>query len=290
MSGSVNADRRLREYSDVEYVFVPQDNTLPPLREYLRNVWERRAFMRESARATVATANAGTFLGGTWRLLDPIFQALIYWFLFTAIRGRGGSDYLLMVVSGVFLFTFTMNVWNEGGRSIQRSKGLVLNSTFPLATLPVSIVYREIQNLVPTLGVYFLFHLAFGGVWSSALLMLPFLLCIQVLISLGLALIFSTLTVYIPDMSQLLNYITRIMLFVTPVIYPAEQLNQLPGIVHTILHFNPLFTLFSAYQQVFTGSVPDPGLVFQAIIWALVLPLFGFRLFVSRERGFALRI
>lgn len=290
MTSSVRGDLELRQYSDVEYVFVPHDNSLPPLREYIKAVWERRAFMRESAHADVASANAGTLLGGTWRLLDPLFQALIYWFLFTAIRGRGGSDYLLMVVSSVFLFTFTMNVWNEGGRSIQRSKGLVLNSTFPLATLPISTVYRAFLNLVPTLGIYFVIHLGLGGPVASSLLMLPFLLTLQVGISLGLALIFATLTVYIPDMSQLLNYITRVMLFVTPVIYPASQLDQLPGILHTILHLNPLFTLFSAYQQMFAGHVPDFNLVVQAMFWAVVLPLFGFRLFVSRERGFALRI
>ena len=40
-----------REYSDVEYVFGPHDHSLPDLRHYVRDVWDRRAFMVANARA-----------------------------------------------------------------------------------------------------------------------------------------------------------------------------------------------------------------------------------------------
>jgi teichoic acid transport system permease protein len=280
----------MREYSDVEYVFAPHDNSLPAAVDYLREVWARRAFMVANARAAVLGGHSGTLLGGAWRVLDPLFQALIYWFLFTAIRGRSGSDYFLMVVSGVFLFTFTATILSEGGRAIQRSKGLVLNSSFPLATLPLAVIYKATINLVPTIGVYAIFHVAFGGKIGSGLFLLPMMFVLQVLISAGLALIFATLTVYIRDFSNLLTYIMRILMFMTPVIYPAEQLEVLPGIVHTLLHLNPIFTLFAGYQAVFAGDLPAPGYLAQTAVWAVVLPIMGFRLFVSRERGFALRL
>ena len=42
--------------------------------------------------------------------------------------------------------------------------------------------------------------------------------------NLGLALLFSTLTVYFKDMNNLLNYILRILTFATPVVYPVSTL------------------------------------------------------------------
>ena len=35
----------MREYSDVEYVFAPHDNSLPAAMDYLKAVWARRGFM-----------------------------------------------------------------------------------------------------------------------------------------------------------------------------------------------------------------------------------------------------
>lgn len=284
------ASPAMREYSDVEYVFGPHDNSLPDLRKYLTDIWERRAFMVANARADMKSPYAGTMLGNTWRVLDPLFQALIYMFLISAIRGRAGSDYFLMVVSGVFLYNFTLTGLGKGGRAIQRSKGLVLNSTFPLATLPLSALYTGFLEFGPTLVVYTAFHLVFGGAVGSGLFVLPLLFLLQVAITVGLMLIFATLTVYIRDMSNLLDYLLRILMFLTPVIYPASQLDQLPGVLHTILQFNPLFTLFSSYQTVLGGGLPETHMILQSVAWALVLPLVGLRFFASRERGFALRL
>ena len=279
-----------REYSDVEYVFGPHDHSLPDLRHYVRDVWDRRAFMVANARAELKGPYAGTVLGEAWQVLDPLFQAMIYMFLFTAIRGKGGSDYFLMVVSGVFFFNFTMVGLGEGGRAIQKSKGLVLNSTFPLATLPLSFLYGGFLELLPTLGVYAVLHLLFGGAIGAGLFALPLLFLLQVAITVGLMLIFATLTVYVRDMMNLLEYVLRVLMFITPVIYPASELEKLPSILTTVLHFNPLFTLFASYQAVLGGGVPTAGNVAQSMVWALVLPVIGFRFFVSRERGFALRL
>jgi teichoic acid transport system permease protein len=285
-----DTERPMRAYSDVVYVFEPHDHSLPDARTYLRGVWERRAFMVANARADLKNPTSGTVLGEAWRVLDPLFQAMIYWFLFTAIRGNAGSTYFLMVVSGVFLYNFTMMGLSQGGRAIQRSKGLVLNSAFPLATLPFSTLYRGLLELGPTIAVYAVLHVTFGGAIGSGLFLLPLLFVLQASITIGLMLILATLTVYVRDMSNLLDYILRILMFVTPVIYPAAQLDALPGLLHALLYANPIFTLFSAYQTVFAGGVPAASLLVQSMLWALVLPIAGYRFFVSRERGFALRL
>ncbi len=280
----------LREYSDVEYVFAPHDRSLPNAREYLQGVWDRRAFIRANARAELKSPNSGTILGSAWQVVDPFFQALIYWFLFNAIRGRGGSEYFLTVVSGVFFFNFTMSMLSEGGRAIQRSKGLVLNSQFPLATLPASVLYRALLQFFPTLAVYAFLHLSFGGAIGPGLFMLPLLFLLQVLISSGLALLFATLTVYVADMSNLLAYILRVLFFVTPVIYPVETLEAAPLLLRAFLHLNPFYTLFASYQAVFTGGLPSAIQWVQIAFWAAIWPIIGYRVFVSRERGFAMRL
>ena len=65
--------------------------TLPDLREYLDALYERRQFMVALAKADLRSLAAGTALGGLWSVLDPLFQAAIYYFLYVVLRGRGAT-------------------------------------------------------------------------------------------------------------------------------------------------------------------------------------------------------
>lgn len=288
-SSGAHAPMELRPYSDVEYVFEPHNASLETAREYIHDVWIRRRFAIALAQSELRGPRASTVLGEVWGVLDPLFQAGIYLFLIIVIRGSGknSTQLLTMIMSGIFLFQFTATAMSEGGRAIQRNKGLVLNSTFPRALLPLSVVYKGFLALAPAMAIYAFIHVVMGAPISTALFILPLLFFLQVCISIGLALILSTLTVFIRDMSNILDYIMRILLFATPVIYP---ITQLPSSLQTILIVNPIFNLFAAYQAIFQGRPPRFTDIVIAGIWALVLPIAGFRIFVSHERGFAMRL
>jgi teichoic acid transport system permease protein len=280
-----------REYSDVVQVFEPHTLTLPRLRDYVRDVLARRTFITELASAEIRGAQSSTFLGELWSLADPVFQAAIYYFLFTVIRGGGGgtdsTTYITIIIGCVFFFNFTRISINDGGRSILRHKGLVLNAIFPRAVLTLSEVYKGLLATLPALALYAVLFIVLRAPITQGLLLLPLLLLLQAGMNLGLALMFSTLTVFFKDMSNLLNYIVRVLTFATPVIYPVASLQ--PGIKQLLI-WNPLFPLFSAYQAIITGSTPTGGQIFACLIWSVVLVVIGAWTFLRYERSFALHV
>jgi teichoic acid transport system permease protein len=280
-----------REYSDVVHVFEANSFDLPSIPEYAEGLSARRTFIAELARAEVRGQRSSTWLGELWALVDPVFQAAIYWFLFVIIRGgRGGPravEYQTAIIGSVFLFNFTRISISDGGRSILRHKGLVLNAIFPRALLPIAEVYKGFLSTLPAFVVYALMHLAVGAPITSALLFLPLLLVLQTMMNLGLALLFSTATVLFKDMSNVLNYILRLLTFATPVIYPVSTLTPA---IRRALSWNPLFPLFAAFQAVITGHAPAPWLIFQSFVWAVLLITVGAWVFLRHERSFALHI
>lgn len=286
-----DASAELRPYSDVEYVFGPNEGRLPPVGPYLRDAWNRRRFVVSMAKASLRGARSRTVLGEIWAVADPLFMAGIYWFLIHTLRRGGGSsdptERLVILCSGIFLFTFASTVVGGGGRSIVRNKGLMLNSTFPRILLPATEVYKGILDLGPYMAVYAVIHVLIGGPIGPGLLLFPVVLVLQLMISSGLALIFATLTVFIRDMSNVLDYLMRILFFTTPILYPVSIL---PDLAKTLLQVNPFFALFACYQAVFLGGLPSVGYMLQALAWGIGLCIVGFRTFVSRERGFALRL
>ncbi len=277
--------------STVVQVFEPNALVLPSLRRYSRDLKGRWPFISALAGAEVRGQRSSTFLGELWSLVDPLFQAAIYIFLFAVIRGsRGGASsmsYVTAIIGSVFLFNYTRIAISDGGRSILRHKGLVLNAVFPRALLPIAEVYKGFLSTVPALVVYAVIHVLVGAPVTQAVLLLPLLLGIQTVINLGFALLFSTATAYFKDVSNLLNYVVRLLTFATPVVYPVATLS--PSI-RQLLSWNPLFALFSAFQGVITGQMPTAGMIFQSAAWAVLFFGAGVWLFLRHERSFALHV
>jgi teichoic acid transport system permease protein len=288
---AVESAPALREYSDVEYVFEPHTKTRPKTSDYVRDLWDRRAFMTALAKTDLRGPNKNTLLGELWGVLDPLVQAAIYLFLFTVIRGgQNGANAgrsAVLIIGCVFLFSYTRAAIQGGGQSILKSRSLVLNSTFPLGILPVAAVYTGLLEFLPCIVIYSLIHLILQQPIGAGIFLLPLLFLLQTVMNMGLAFLCATATVYVRDMVNVLNYVLRILLFVTPIIYPVSIL---PSGLRTILAINPLFSLFAAYQTIITGGVPTAGQVFATAAWATFFIIVGYRVFVSRERAFALRL
>jgi teichoic acid transport system permease protein len=285
--GAIPAPRK----PENEYVFGPHIAKMPPLRPYLQELWERRRFVRTLARTEIQGKRSSTAAGQFWALLDPLFQAGIYFILITILRGgaggRGSAYRMTLLISGIFLFTFTRVALNDGARSVIGGRGLLLNSSFPRALLPITAVYKGLVQLAPAGAVYLVIHIAYGRPIGSGVVLLPTLLVLQTTLNLGLAMLFAALTVYIRDVTQLLGYLLRLLFFTTPILYPVSAL---PSAIRTVMTFNPFFPVFAAYQDVVAGGEPSIGLIAGATFWAVLFLVIGGRLFLSHERDFGLHV
>ena len=96
------------------------------------------------------------------------------------------------------------------------------------------------------------------------------------------------MTVYFKDMSNLLNYILRILTFATPGRVPGRDAAARTS--KQLLFWNPLFPLFSAYQGIITGQTPTAAQVLVSMVWAVVLVTVGAWVFLRHERTFALHV
>ena len=66
---------RETEFEPVYHRYGPHRAGLPPLVPYFRELWHRRGFAAEMSRATMRSANASTFFGQAWLVLNPLLLA-----------------------------------------------------------------------------------------------------------------------------------------------------------------------------------------------------------------------
>ena len=70
---------------------------------------------------------------------------------------------------------------------------------------------------------------------------------VQLVLTIGLALLVSALTVHFRDIKDLLGNLLTLWFFATPIIYPMQQA---PENMRWVLNLNPLTHLVISYQEV----------------------------------------
>jgi len=264
---------------------------LPALRPYFVDLWARRRFVWHLARTDLKAEHYTSAIGQLWVILDPLLLAAVYFLLRTVVRpvggGAGRNAIIAHLVWAVFVFTFVSNSMMAGARSLLSGRGLILNASFPRAVLPIVSVVKSVFDFLPTMLVYFAFHLVLGQPFGASLVMLPVIVLILTVMNLGLALLFAPLMVFFRDTGGFLPYVTRIWLYVTPALYFVREI---PPKLLTYLRWNPLFPSYAALEQIFAAHMPSAGYLLAAAGWAVGFFLVGAIVFLARERDFAVRL
>lgn len=271
-------------------VFEADARGVPRLAPYLREVWQRRAFALQLARATLKAQHYDTFFGRVWTILNPLLLAGIYYLLIAVvIRAEVEPlQYIGVLIAGLFAFFYTRTAIMLGSASVVGGAGLILNSAFPRLLLPFSAMISAAMRYAPMLGVYAVFHLAAGFPVGPQLFLLVPVFLVQTVFSAGALLLAAWATVYVRDLRSFLPYAMRIWLYTSPVLWTVDQV---PDSVQPFLAFNPLYPILGSWQAILVdGDVPDVMLMVYGAAWALVTLALGTWIFLSRERDFAVRI
>jgi teichoic acid transport system permease protein len=289
-TASPRSHRREDEFTGERHVFVPHSVGLPPLRSYMRELWRRREFAFELARTKLREQNFDTVFGQLWLVLNPMLLALVYFILVDILRASDSrnSEFFAHLVAGLFAFMIIHNAMTVGVRSVTKGGRLILNSAFPRALLPLSAVITSFMRFIPTFVIYVPIHLASGlPVDANQLWVIP-ILALLLLVASGLAMLVAAAQVYFRDLSNFLPYALRIWLYVSPVLYYADEV---PQRYQWLLDVNPVGGLLTAWSDVLgAGHAPQLESMLLGLAWGVGLFGAAGLFFLSREREFAVRL
>lgn len=269
-------------------VFEPFHRGLPPLKKYAKQLFGRRAFISEFAKSELRRQNYGSPLGQIWLILNPLLLSAVYFLLIVIISGHTNSARYAHLTAGLFVFYLITNSITAGAKSVTAGGRLILNSAFPRIMLPIAASVVALFKFIPTLVVLFAIHFILGLPLTSALLWVIPLIAIFYIFSLACAILFSCINVYFRDIQNLLPYLTRTLLYLSPVLYESSAITEKLSFLKNI---NPLYPMLDSWSRVVVkGEIPFATDILQSLIWSTALLVFSSYLFLAREREFAVRI
>jgi len=262
--------------------------------EMAMSVWRNRSLIREMTKREVLGRYRGSVLGLGWSLFHPLVMLAIYTFVFSVVfrtrwpdmTGNSGTlDFALALFVGMILHSLFAECVNRAPNLIISNANYVKKVVFPLEILPWvamgSALFHGVISLIVLLAILILIH----GTAPLTVFLIPFVILPLLFVTLGVAWFLSALGVYLRDMGQVIGIITSIMLFLSPVFYPASAV---PAAFRPLLYMNPLtFIIEQARDVVFIGKLPSwTGLLIYAI-GSLFIAWAGFAWFQKTRKGFA---
>src|SRR3954468_4986879 len=120
------------EWAAATHVYEPHVVGLPPIRQYLREVWRRREFAVELSRTKLRAEHFETVFGQLWLVLNPLLVAGVYFLLVDIVRhGHPPPGFFAHLVAGIFAYYMISGAIRDGVKSVTSGSKLVLNTSFP---------------------------------------------------------------------------------------------------------------------------------------------------------------
>ena len=230
--------------------------------------WRHRMLLFQTTRNEIRARYAGSVLGLAWLVLYPLLflagYALVYLYIFKVRFGLFDSnEYLVLIFCGLIPFLGFAEGLSLGVGSVTSNASLVKNTLFPIELIPVkAVMVTQCTQAVGT-GLL-LITLGLLGKISAWTLLFPVIWFAQVLFTIGLVWILSSLNVFLRDLQNVIAVLVLMLMMISPIAYTADMV---PEALRPYLAINPLYYMIIAYQDVLMlGKFPREG-----IFWVLVL-------------------
>lgn len=257
----------------------------------LKDAWAYRHLIWQMTKRDVVGRYRGSVLGIAWSFLVPILMLAIYVFVFSFVfKARWGGEsggkleFGLFVYAGLIVHSLFAECVNKAPLLIIGNPNFVKKVVFPLEILPLVSICSVLIHSALNVTVLLLVQLLIHGSLQWTALFLPFVLLPLIIFTLGASWFLASLGTYIRDVTQLIGLVMTVLLFMSPVFYPASVL---PEELRLFLFLNPLtFIIEQLRDVVLVGNTPAWGRLGIYSLISLGVGWLGFLWFQKTRKGF----
>ena len=258
----------------------------------LRELWQFRDLLTTLAGRDIKLRYRQTALGAAWVILQPLMAAGIFSFVFGGVAKlpSDGVPYFLFAYAGLLAWNAFNNTLTKASGCLVGNAQLVSKVFFPRLVLPLSTLFSTLIDFGVALGMMVVLLIAYRVTPGIGILLLPVWLLLILLLSVGVGMFTSALTVSYRDVQYVLPVLTQFLLYASPVAYAVSAV---PGRLRTVYFLNPLSGLLDAFRWSLLGgghskvAPPNPAALAYSAVFSIGVFVWGAFAFKKMERKFA---
>ena len=267
-------------------IIIKPQKTFSLIRE-IREIWQYRELLYFFTWRDLKVRYKQTAIGILWALFQPFITMVVFSIFFGGLAKMPseGVPYPIFVYTGLLFWQFFSTSLTEISNCLVGNQAIITKVYFPRLILPISAALTKFVDFfiaaIILIGLMIYYHYLPN---LSGLLILPLLLLITFMVSVGLGLFLSAVNVKYRDVRYVLPFFIQIMLFLTPVIYPTS----IAGKFSWILSINPMTGVIEAARAAILGVASiDWLLLLISSAICLFMLFIGIIYFKKTERYFA---
>lgn len=252
----------------------------------LREFWHYRELLQFLTWRDIKVRYKQTAMGAAWAILQPLLIVLVFAVFFGLFVGvsTDGLPYLIFYYCGILPWTFFANGVSTSSTSLIGNANLINKVYFPRIFIPAAVIAASLVDLAIATVILLGFVLFYGFSPTWPMLLLPVYLVLTVLLTVGLGVWISALTVKYRDIRHALPFVLQLWMFLTPIIYP---LSVVPEKWRSLLFINPLAGIVEGMRLALSGHHLNWWALALTVITILTILACGLHTFRGVERSMA---
>ena len=240
---------------------VVQQQSLSPLM-VTHSMWRHWRLIRQLTHREIVSRYRGSLLGVLWAFLHPMVMLTVYTIVFKGAfglrwgkDGESALDFGLLLFSGLIIHTLFSESMHRAPHLIVSHSNYVKKVVFPLEILVWTSLGTALFHAAISATVLVLFNAVLHQALPWTVVSLPLLLLPLTFTTVGISWFLASAGVFLRDIGQVIGPITTVMLFLSPVFYPASAL---PESYRFLVYCNPLtFFITQAQDILIRGKSPS---------------------------------
>lgn len=250
-----------------------------------KELYNYRELLKTSIQKEIRGKYKKSFLGIFWSFLNPLLQLAVYAFIFPMILKNEQDNYIMFLFVALIPWTFFTTAVNQGTDVVVQNGNIVKKVYFPRTILPISVVTSAAINFMISTIIVIIFAIFTGLGISKYILFYPLILLIQYLVTLGIVLMLSSITVYLRDLQHIIGVVIQVLFYATPIVYAPSSIPQQFSFILTL---NPMSHVINAYRDIFYyQQMPNLQSLLIVLLVGIVLCVLGYIIFTKLEKRFA---
>ncbi len=255
--------------------------------QVLRDLWDYRELAVSLTIRETRARYRQSLLGIGWAIAQPLAMMVVFNLVFSRFAKipSDGIPYPIFAYAALVPWTFLSNALTSATIGLVSNRTIVTKTYFPREIITLSQVGARFVDFLAGALVYVGMMAWYGIAPTGWILLLPFLLLVQVMLTVGLALVTSALHVRFRDLAPIVTLGLQVWLYLTPVTYP---LSVVPEQWRMLYLLNPMAGLILGYRAIIAlGQPPDVAALALSTAVSMVVLLAAYPWFKRAERSFA---
>lgn len=258
-----------------------------------KEMWRYRDLYLLFVRRDIFTQYKQTVLGPLWFLINPILGMIVMVAVFGGVVGidTDGIPGTLFYLLGPALWGYFSACLNATSNSFVSNAGIFGKVYFPRMIMPLVSVTVNLVSFAVQMLIFVAFYIYYVVTGTADIapnavgLLFPVFVLMLALTAMGAGMLISSVSTKYRDVQMFLEYMVKLLMYLTPVIYPLSMVSN--PTLRTLMLLNPITPIIEAvkYGLLGAGELSWPWLGYSFGMMCLML-LVGIATFNRTQKSF----